>query len=81
MRQIIEPVLRIAVVVALVVAAGACSAVPTGASGQAGPDAARLNSNTVGGPEQAATSGVFIGGGMAAPVDTTSRGVFIGGGM
>jgi hypothetical protein len=84
MRQSIKPIYWI-VLAALVVGAGACTAGPTEPSRQTRPDAARLNSSAAGSAgsteQQSATSGVFIGGGMAAPADTTSRGVFIGGGM
>lgn len=82
MGQSIKTAFRIALGVTVMLVAGACSVSPTGPSRHTGAGTARLNSSTVQ-PDPTSTQGVFIGGGAAAPVDTTgsSRGVFIGGGM
>lgn len=65
-----------------ILATCACSAGPTEPARDPGSSGLR-RSTVSAAPATPRTSGVFIGGGMAAPADSTSegRGVFIGGGM
>ncbi len=82
MRQSLKNVTRSMLCAALIIA-GACSSTPAEPVHDLESDAPRPNRAEAPSMTDPAADGVFIGGGMAAPVDSSGagRGVFIGGGM